>query len=147
MSYCTLCPEKCSPITFVNSNVKSYKLIVKIFAYKISMQNVTEIIMHFCSITTFSFLPLLSCLLTVPRCHRSSAADASQLWEANVCQGTLQTISSYHTFSCCNIVINFLPSFDVIFQILCVFFCTQTLTSHPHKLSVHNLDDGELAHF
>jgi len=49
-----------------------------------NQQNVTEIILYFCSIITFRFLPLASCLLTVPRCHRSSTEDASQLCVTNV---------------------------------------------------------------
>ena len=47
-----------------------------------------------------------------------------------------------YLFSCCNIFYQYLSSFDIIFfYILCVFFCKQTLTSHPCKLSVCNLDD------
>jgi len=103
--------KKSGPTTFVNNNFKSSP-IVKIF-YIQNQQNVIEIILYFCLIITFLFIPLPTCLLTIPRCHRSSAADASQLWVANVCWGTLQAISVYHTsFLVAVFFINILSSFD-----------------------------------
>jgi len=86
---------------------------------------------------TFHFLPLSSCLLTVPvssifRCRRFTVI--------------VKEIASYRTsFSCRNVFINILSSFDNILQIARVLFSVNIIGRYIDviiKMSVRNLNEG-----
>jgi len=118
-------------------------MLLKLSLYNICVQKKTS-----------RFLPLLSCLLTVPvssifRYRRFTVCCEWPMFAGELCCSNLIIPCLFY---CCSIFVNMLPSLDNVLQTVYtfLFFCKQTLTSHRRNRksvslsTLRNLDDDRL---